>query len=116
MHRAKVYFLLILLTAILTPTIFYWEIEKLIIGQPYAFHWVPEVLCLLFFGMWITAGALSVNDAYPNAKTTIKYLFLLTTMSYGLIILSIDILLFRDVSLFISWVSCGEYLFCLGTC
>lgn len=103
MHRVQIYFLLFLLTAILTPTIFYWEndcqfigMSEKLIGQPYAFHWVPEVLCLLFLGMWVTCSALSISDTFPNIKTTIKYLLLISTVSFGLIVLSVDILLFRD--------------------
>ena len=99
MRRSQTYFFLFLLTAILTPTVFFWELPSLL-EKPFALHIIPEVACLFFFGTWITAKALSHNDIYPNIKTKLKQIFLLTSLMFGLYVLAVSSLLTGELRLY----------------
>jgi len=76
--------------------VFLWEnnfqltFEKLN-EKPYAFHWIPEVLCLIVFGMLITSIAYSSNDTSPREKAKIKHIFLLTFFTIGLFLLCVNL-------------------------
>ena len=98
MRRSQIYFLSFVVTAILTPTIFFWELPSLLENIQkdtckFALHIIPEVACLFFFGAWITAKALLCSDAHPDVKTKLKQVFLLTCLVFGLYVLAVSSLL-----------------------
>ncbi len=92
MHRVQIYFLIFVALAVLTPTVFFWELPNLL-QKAFALHIIPEVLCLFFFGLWLTGAAIRYRDKYPTMKREIKRVLVLTALSFGAIMLILSYLL-----------------------
>lgn len=102
MQRIQIYRIICLLTFFLTPLVFLWEnnfqlaLEKLN-DKPYAFHWIPEILSLFFFGMLITNVGQSCSNRFPRTKDTIKRTFLLSFFTIGSVLLCLNLLVLRNL-------------------
>ena len=101
MGRIQIYLSLFLLTFFLTPMVFLWEngfqLAFWLTEKPYALHWIPEVLCLLFCGMLITSVGESCSKKYPQTKTKIKQTFFVVFFGIGSFLLGINLLFFRNL-------------------
>ena len=102
MQRIRIYLIICLLTFFLTPITFLWEnnfqftFEKLN-EKSYAFHWIPEILSLIFGGMLITDIGRSHNNRFPRTKDAIKQTFLLTFFMLGTFFLCLNLLILRNL-------------------
>ena len=108
MQRIRIYQILFLFTAVLTPTVFLWEFgypldlnqisqKTYVLSWLPSFHLVPEVLCLFFFAMLATAaGELCLNE-HPEAMTKIKYALFLSWFSFVLFVLAFHLLRWGSV-------------------
>lgn len=110
MQRIRVYQLLFLLTAVLTPTVFLWEFGypldlNQILQKPYvlpwlpSFHLIPEVLSLFFLALLATAAGESCLNEHPQTMTKIKYALFLSWFSFVLFVLVFQLLRFGSVQL-----------------
>ena len=108
MQRIHIYRVLFLSTALLTPAVFFLEFYPLDLNQiaqkPYAlpylpaFHLIPEILCLFFFTLLVTAVAESCLDKHPETMTRIKYALLLSTFLFGSVVLILYLVVIEDLA------------------
>lgn len=102
MQQIRIYSIIFLLTFFLTPIVFLWEnnfqltFEQLN-EKSYAFHWIPEVLSLIFCGMLITNIGRSHNNRFSHTMDAIKQTFLLTFFILGTFLLCLNLLVLKDL-------------------
>lgn len=108
MQRIRIYLILFLFTAVLTPTVFLWEFGyplnlKQISQKPYvlpwlpSFHLIPEVLGFFFLAMLVTAAGVSCLDEHPETMMIIKYALFLSWFLFVLFVLTFQLLRWGSV-------------------
>ena len=102
MQRIRIYRVLFLLTVVLTPAVFFWEFGyplqlSRVHEKPYAFHWVPEILCLFFWGMLVAVAGESCLNKHPQAMRKIKHALLLSTFLFGSVVLALYLLVIENL-------------------
>ena len=96
MRRGQLYALLVVVFGVLNFTVFFLELPTLR-EQPFAYHWVPEVLAFLFLGMLVTAAGDTVSHKVPHARRKVGLVLLLCWVVFGSLHLGANFLLHRAV-------------------
>lgn len=97
-RRILIYCFVWLSTFLLTPMVFFFEndfqLAFWLTANPYAFHWVPEIISLVFFGLLLTSVGESCRDRHPQTQAKIQQVCLLGFFTLGSFLLGINLLVF----------------------